>query len=388
MVYVFTFLGEFGFELLNWQGVVRKFSRTLTRGDKLVCCSRAAVYPLYETADLFIDISEVERFRKSRAQAYYALPDELVDPNGLRARLFERVVKAELRAFIDRRLQERGMGWEAEPSTYIFSSDGLQLNGCTFGRVGYMHTWAGSLARGLSRRLKAASPTLYRGAAALKPALFNTFKGLDYRSDGAIYRLLDLDNNHFRKIEPDLAVMPRVAQGLGGEPTGPYVLCQTRQRHIPQAAPESLPREAMRLLLEELAGQVQVVLLSFHTGRRLDSFSTFGALPNCVPYACNTFPEQACLIQGAAHCLFFTEGDLGSHVYVPPLMGRDVTVVAPSSVLQLESAPIDFWNRRVFRFGGQITPRNAKNALASAAARSVLVKEIMAKVHCAAQRPS
>ena len=29
MIYVFVYVGEVGYELLNWQGVVRKFSRTI-----------------------------------------------------------------------------------------------------------------------------------------------------------------------------------------------------------------------------------------------------------------------------------------------------------------------------------------------------------------------
>lgn len=62
MVYVFVFLGEFGFELLNWKGVVRKFAQTLDPKDKLICCSRANLYLLYEMADEFIDISEGRSF--------------------------------------------------------------------------------------------------------------------------------------------------------------------------------------------------------------------------------------------------------------------------------------------------------------------------------------
>ena len=27
MIYVFTFIGEFGYELLNWQGTIRKWSK-------------------------------------------------------------------------------------------------------------------------------------------------------------------------------------------------------------------------------------------------------------------------------------------------------------------------------------------------------------------------
>ena len=50
MNYVFVFLGEFGYELFNWQGVIRKFSRLVAPGDKIICCSRAHLHLLYDTA--------------------------------------------------------------------------------------------------------------------------------------------------------------------------------------------------------------------------------------------------------------------------------------------------------------------------------------------------
>ncbi len=34
MTYIFVFLGEFGYEILNWQGVVRRFAQTIEPGDK------------------------------------------------------------------------------------------------------------------------------------------------------------------------------------------------------------------------------------------------------------------------------------------------------------------------------------------------------------------
>ena len=90
--------------------------------------------------------------------------------------------------------------------------------------------------------------------------------------------------------------------------------------------------------------------------------------------------EQACLIHFAKHCLFFTEGDLGSHIYVPPFMGKDVTAVAPRSIYELESAPIDFWNRGVFRFGGQIVPLPTEEALRSDSSMRQTVQQILSHV--------
>ena len=41
MIYVFSFLREFGYELLNWQGTIRKWA-TLHKQpeDKIIICSR------------------------------------------------------------------------------------------------------------------------------------------------------------------------------------------------------------------------------------------------------------------------------------------------------------------------------------------------------------
>ena len=62
------------------------------------------------------------------------------------------------------------------------------------------------------------------------------------------------------------------------------------------------------------------------------------------------------MIHFANQCIFLTEGDFRSHNYLPPLLGKDVVSVAPKDVLSLPSAAIDFWNKNVFTFGGQIMP--------------------------------
>ena len=59
MTYVFVFVGEFGYELLNWQGVIRKFRR-LNPNVRVICASRGNVQPLYENAE-YVDISDVRR---------------------------------------------------------------------------------------------------------------------------------------------------------------------------------------------------------------------------------------------------------------------------------------------------------------------------------------
>ena len=49
MIYVFTFIGEFGYELLNWQGTLRKWVKENKKeGDEIVVCSRKGLDLMYE----------------------------------------------------------------------------------------------------------------------------------------------------------------------------------------------------------------------------------------------------------------------------------------------------------------------------------------------------
>ena len=325
MIYVFVFQGEFGFELLNWQGVVCKFATTIGPEDKIVCCSRANLYPLYEMADEFVDISDVPLFKQSRASAYWGIfsPAELP-----RHHLIGQFKEKSLKLLMRRQLKQYVLAHsnilraaKGEPIRFVLSARPTRLNGCLFG-------WS--------------------------------------RNDGVmdIYDLLDVDNNLYQQIEPDLRVRPSIETQLGWSLDEPFLLVQTRKRasSTDQPSQDTLPEEQ---LIDRLSNRIRTILLSFDTGRWLDSGSDFGEEHTCYRYACTSFPEQACLIHYARHCLFFTEGDFGSHIYVPPMMGKDVTAVAPRSIYQLESTPIDFWNQRVFRFGGHILPAMAEPIFAS-----------------------
>lgn len=315
MIYVFTFLGEFGYELLNWQGVIRKFSRTIGPSDRIFCCSRAYLYPLYETASLYVDISEVDLFKNSQACCYSAiLPGSQPDSRNNVA--FGRKLNSSLKRFIADHLpvtRARWFSFAKEKIVFVFSSNPVRINDCTFG-------------------------------------------------EGDIYDRLDLNNNFYRKIEPDLSVRNEIENHIGFSLSEPYVLVQTRTREVVVRSRVIIPKEQM---IQILAEQSKVVLLSFNTMRKFDSYSQFNTVPNCFHYTGTSFAEQACLIHFAKKCLFFTEGDFGSHIYVPPFLGKDVYVIAPREVYEIGTTPIDFWNRNVFRFGGQIIPKIAEEVFIS-----------------------
>lgn len=65
---------------------------------------------------------------------------------------------------------------------------------------------------------------------------------------------------------------------------------------------------------------------------------------------------------------------------MPPFMGKDVTSVAPRSIYSLHSAPVDFWNQRVFRFGGRIIPGAAEDTLTSPATIEKAAGDILSRV--------
>lgn len=339
MIYVFTFLGEFGYELFNWQGVVRKFSKTLGPADRIVCCSRANLYPIYETASLYIDVSDVELFKNSQACCYSAIVPESSDLASWRNRAFDRKLRASLKHFVFGRLGMPKPKWTSRAPekrvVFVFSSRTTRLNGCTFG----------------------CDPRL-----------------LGKRGD--IYDGLDLGINLYKKIEPDLRIRSEVEEQIGFDLAEPYVLIQTRARQVVVRSEDVVPKDD---LIRALAEKVRVVLLSFSTGRAFDSFSYFDPSSKCIHYTCRSFVEQACLIHFARCCVFFTEGDFGSHIYVPPFMGKDVVAVAPRSVYGLGTTPIDFWNRNVFLFGGRIIPRVSEEVFANRQSLAEVVDEVLSR---------
>ena len=360
-LYIFTFVGEFGYELLNWQGVVRKFALSRLPGDRIVCCSRSDVYPLYECADAYLDISDVPRFRRSRAVRYWVAGtrDRLTS---LRDLAVARALRRDLRVVLDRRLREAGFEERDEVRRFVFSSHGIRLGECAFGALGRRYGLAGILLSDVAALAKRVLPARLRGhVRSGKRNLLDRVPAIDYRGSGDIYARLDLSNNVYRRIEPDLALRRSLEERLGWSLDEPYVLVQARRRDKAQASVDRLSEHAVARLLGRLAGRLRVVLLGFATGRWLDSYSAFAPGLAGARYDCRTFPEQACLIHFARHCLFLSEGDLGSHTYVPPLMGRDVTVLAPRSIFSLESSPVEFWNRNVFRFGGQMIPEASED---------------------------
>lgn len=325
--YIFVFLGEFGYELLNWQAVVKKFSTTInSEKEKIICCSRANLYQLYEGSD-YIDISELPLFKKSVACMYFGLdPAYRENLRHKKNRQFQKKLISQIKNYALKKLYQKReisffsyaiykiFGLNPRCCKFIFSCNHEVLNGIDFGLD-----------------LKHSQSDLER---------------VD------IYSKNIIPHNSFAKILPNFEVKKEIEKSLGFALDENYILCQTGNRQIITRSADIIDKEAIIL---DLAKDQKVILLSFNSGRNLDSGSTFEKIyDNVYEYKCREFKEQSCLIYFSKFCVFFTEGDFRSHNYVPPFLGKNVISIAPKSVFALGNAPIDFWNREIFKFGGKI----------------------------------
>ena len=324
MNYVFVFLGEFGYELFNWQGLVRKFKTTCSPEDKIIIGGRTGMDIWYPYADIFIDISADPFYKASRADGYFAY-----DINTPYRTDSQDAIKASVQAYIAEKLKS----FNLERPEFIFSSDLNLINGVHFGM------WE---------------------------KFFNIYGGEGHKQN--FYAKNDYDS---AELKNDLET--RLQINL----SEPYILIQGRKRDIVIRSKHVVPTE---LLVEKLAEKIPVVVLNFNTGRAWDSRSEIAGGKNCRVLKTFSAHEQAILIKHAADCVFTTENDFGSHIYVPPFMGRDVLAIAGADVYKIGTTPIDFWNGEIFKFGGQILPFVSEEIFASDATLNGFCEIILKRI--------
>ena len=320
--YVFVFLGEFGYELLNWQGCIRKLVNA-NEEHKIVCCSRKGLNQIYDFADFYIDISDLELYKKSVANGYRGMcPDincvvhnEEVREGKLSSgihsfRNYKFVYKLhkQIKEYVKSYLSDEKLDFSF--FRFVFSDEFNIIHGVKFGRT--------------------------------------------FGKSGAIYDTLDYKNNNYAAFGFSEAVFEKIMNELELPKDAPYVLCQMGYRSIVQRSKFSIDPEK---ILRDISENVRVIVLNFHTGRNYDSGSSYNVgNSNILTYCCKSFVQQSALIGHAKCCVFFTEGDFRSHNYLPPFLGKNVYSVASESVFDLPTTPIEYWNKNVFSFGGQIIP--------------------------------
>tara|TARA_R100001594_G_scaffold61044_1_gene95047 strand:+ start:1190 stop:2218 length:1029 start_codon:yes stop_codon:yes gene_type:complete len=320
MTYVFIFTGEFGYELLSWNGVVRKwYQENHKEGDTVIIASRPGLDLIYEMADYYIDLSEIDAYNNCIADCYWSI---IKDENGkiIRHHQYQKDIFLAVQQVIE----------EAKLTDvkYIYTPNPGQveyLNGCEFGKCGI------------------------------------------YGPERKPHGRLNVTNNLYKKFTADLSKQKSIEDSLGISLDKPFVLCQTAARSIIRRDKTELE---VNEFIEAISKQLPVICLGFDTGRFLDSKSTFNNLDGENIYHCkfSTLREQSCLIEKAKRCIFFTEGDFRSHMYVPPFFGKSLIAVAskamfdpgPTDLVATEpgktNAPLDFWNEHVWNFGGKIEP--------------------------------
>ena len=313
MIYVFSFLGEFGYEVMNWQGTIRKWASLYKQPeDKIIICSRKGLELMYEFADVYINISELDSYNIGIGDCYtcYVFTNEGADKAPRNEWSITRTgphldnIKQDIQKLVTNKIGNDNV-------KYIWSSDFLKLNDLVF--------------------------------------------GMDHPGGtGGIYNIprnqLNLNNNEYVKIPPSKN-KSNIEKKLKFNLDQPYILCQTGWRsHI------GIPHEEVNyeLYFSEFIKTHNIILLNFETGRSHDSYSKFKN--KYINYNCESFNEQSVLIDKADKCIFFTEGDFRSHLYLPPMMGKDVNIIAPQKVWDMHSSPYQYWNENVFKFGGKMIP--------------------------------
>ena len=306
MIYAFTFIGEFGYELFNWQGVIRKWAKNFKNSnDKIYIFSRHGLESWYEFADEYFDISTLESYNKTVADCYTGyvwkesnLPFD--DWPIIRKGKHIDDIKKDVKNLI--KTKDKNIEW-------VFSCDYKEINGYHFGQGG--------------------------------------------PGGGGIYTgRLNLDNNEYRQIPINFNLKPFLQKNLSIDLDKPYILCQTGFRDGKGYTSKSKVKIDHKIILDKVNLNYPILFLNFNSGRYWDSTSNFGQ--NIESYQCNNFNEQAYLIKNAKHCVFTTEGDFRSHLYLPPMLGRDVHIIASKEVLNLPSTSTDFWNKNIFNFGGKM----------------------------------
>lgn len=311
MTYAFVFTGEFGYELFNWQGVVRKWvAENKKSNDKIVICSRAGLESIYEFADHYINISQVESYNNTVADCYRGYVWEerddlefddwpIIGSGPVYNKLVDQI-KLDIQSYTNKTV--------TNIDRWIWSHDYEEINGCHFGHGG---PGGGSI-----------------------------------YSDGKF-----LPNNQYVKIKLNNVneIKSKLQKQIDINLDKPFILCQTGYR----AGAGYTRKSKVKVDINFNNETMPVLFLNFNSGRYWDSTSKFNNKHHS--YSCTNFNEQACLILLASKCIYTTEGDFRSHTYIPPMLGKDVHVIASREVLQLPSAAVNFWNNYIFKFGGQMS---------------------------------
>jgi len=316
--FIFVFTGEFGYELLNWQGRIRKFSAEHP-GTKIVCASTEATRLLYLDFAEFIPLDGSDVFNKGIADTYF-LRHQSFKRDGLKDVITAFIRRKQMSKFIAGELAEMDL----KNSRFIFSDKLTFVDGTQFGAT----RWA------------------------------PRFNLLRKRNLQQIYDGLPSEETQYIELIPRESVMREVKKRiLDMGITSPFVVVQNADREtFLKKRRFELPT---RDLYSEISKQLPTVEISFRQIRRTDTQSPSTDSNNV--YLCTSLEEQAAIIRLSSFCIFMSSGDFRSLHYVPSFCGRDNYSITSSSIIS--NSAIGLWNAEVFMFGGKIIPMTAESLI-------------------------
>jgi hypothetical protein len=288
---IFVFIGEFGYEIMNWHGLIRKLKNTCDN-YRYIICGRTGLELLYPNTEHYIDISNLRYFRKSIAASYCATNVNISE-----------LVK-EIKTNVYGKIHDL----KKVPHDFIFSHEGKVINGIRFG-------------------------------------------GLHY---GDIYRNETIKKNSYSIIVPEKEKywLTHFYKKYSLNIDRPYVVIQTAQRSEKNRINK---KPNIRELIRIISNKVQVVNINFKTDRSNDTFAKEIVQEKVINVEINDFRQQCVLINNSLTSIFETQGDFRSHTYIPPFLGKKVYVYVNRPVLFLGTCPIDMFNKYIFtKLGGEM----------------------------------
>ena len=295
-IVAFVFLGEFGYELLNWQGLVRRYSLN-NPGKTIVALSRTSCEMLYTDHSKFISLDSNDRYLKSVASGYFAR-SPIGRTNGIRDTLGAYALRRSIIIQIRHELKTKN-------ATVIFSDRCQLVDGIQFGASRYRFG------------LELGHASIYDGKA----------------------------------LEVNKYVQLTTKQRLTIEFESDFIFVMTARRSRIVRDNTTLDVDS---ILNALSSIGNVVVGEFKTVRIDETEPIHNSNSKIQRLSISNLEEQVNLIKHSKVCVFISEGDFRSHTYVPPMAGKDVFVVGSSGIFK--NGDIEGWNRHVFEFGGQIIP--------------------------------
>ncbi len=312
-IIVFVFLGEFGYELLNWQGRIRKFKKECPE-EFLISASRGQCEILYrDSAEYFVNLSSIPSYQGSIADRYFChtknyqfnhIFSEVLDS-------FQAVlVRRNLRQEIKKELQATGI--KTEKLKFVFSDKVT-----TFGKYKF------GAPRSRFARFRWGRPDdIYNELPSGENYYIDLRENLiekDFRKNKAV-------EDHSRKV----ALIQRAER--------------TRIIRVDNFIDESV-------YLEEIAKSYEVILLDYTSSRFADTQGKFES--TLFPHIeIESLGEQVALFSKSDLNINFIHGDFRSNTYVAAFCGKKSFVITPLELYNREY--IDKWNDEVF--SGEVVP--------------------------------